>query len=202
MNNFYTCSTHFFRLGQSPVKNKLCSCAHTYTCTFTARVYTSPYTCTFTCARAQALAEIEHEHTIEICVGAVCAHVHAPPPPGRPASNKNGVVLCVLWWTSRSTVEICSWRKTIAWCPCTPLATLETLGGKIITCTCSSKEIAGLNKKKEKNIMMMMMMTRNSWIRVWPFSRVENWRQVWTCWAYVWLEMGKSAVAGVFWRLS
>ena len=34
--------------------------------------------------------------------------------------------------------------------PCTPLATLETLGGKIITFTCSSKEIADLNK--EKNI--------------------------------------------------
>ena len=36
----------------------------------------------------------------------------------------------------------------IAWCPCTPLATLETLGGKIITFTCSSKERAGMNKKK------------------------------------------------------
>ena len=35
--------------------------------------------------------------------------------------------------------------------------TLETLGGKIITCSCSGKEIAGL-KKKKKNIMM----TRNS----------------------------------------
>ena len=32
---------------------------------------------------------------------------------------------------------------------CTPLATLETLSGKIITCTCSDKEIAG--KKKKKN---------------------------------------------------
>ena len=28
------------------------------------------------------------------------------------------------------------------------IATLETLGGKIITCTCSGKEIAGLKKKK------------------------------------------------------
>ena len=33
--------------------------------------------------------------------------------------------------------------------PCTPLATLETLGGKIITFSCSSKEIAGLKKKKK-----------------------------------------------------
>ena len=30
---------------------------------------------------------------------------------------------------------------------CTHLATLETLGGKIITCTCSGEEIAGLKKK-------------------------------------------------------
>ena len=74
-----------FRLGQSPLKYKLCSCAHTYTCTFTVCVYTSPCTCTFTCARARAPAE--HEHTIEICVGAVCAHVHAPPPPPPPAGR-------------------------------------------------------------------------------------------------------------------
>ena len=43
-------------------------------------------------------------------------------------------------------------------------ATLEGLGGKIITFTCSNKEIAGLNKKKKKKkniMMMMMMMTQN-----------------------------------------
>ena len=152
----------FFRLGQRPgKKNKLCSCAHTYTCTFTACVYTSPCTRTFTCMRAQAH---QNEHNRNMRRHSVCARTC---PPGWPASNTNGVVLCLLWWTSRSTAEICSWRKTIAWCLCTPLATLETLGGKIITCTCSSKEITGL----KKNIMM----TWNSWIRVWPFSRVENW---------------------------
>ena len=37
----------------------------------------------------------------------------------------------------------------------TPLATLETLGGKIITFICSNKEIAGLNKKK-KNIISLV----------------------------------------------
>ena len=31
---------------------------------------------------------------------------------------------------------------------CTPLATLETLGGKIITCTCSCEEIAGFKEEE------------------------------------------------------
>ena len=82
----------FFRLGQSPVKNKLCSCAHTYTCTFTACVYTS-----HAHARLRARA---HEHQQRARAQdrnlrrrSVCARTR---PPGRLASNKNGVVLCLL----------------------------------------------------------------------------------------------------------
>ena len=44
--------------------------------------------------------------------------------------------------------------------PCTPPSSVETFSGKISASIGSSKEMAGLNKKK-KNIIMMMM-TRNS----------------------------------------
>ena len=62
-----------FRLGQSPVKNKLRSCAHTYTCTFTA--YQSMHMHVYVRARTST-SRVYEEHTIEICVyrRSVCAH--------------------------------------------------------------------------------------------------------------------------------
>ena len=55
----------------------------------------------------------------------------------------------------RNTVVTYSVYKTNAGCPCTPPFSMETFSGKMSALNCSSKEIAGLNKKKKKkkNIM-------------------------------------------------
>ena len=50
----------------------------------------------------------------------------------------------------------------IARCPCTPPLPLEAFNEKISASTCSSKEIAGLKKKKKKMNKKRNMMTRKS----------------------------------------
>ena len=49
-------------------------------------------------------------------------------------------------------------NRLVGMCLCTLPSIVETFSGKISTSIGSSKEIAGLNKKKN----IMMMMTRNS----------------------------------------
>ena len=46
---------------------------------------------------------------------------------------------------------------TIAWCPCTPPANLETFSEKISASTGSGKEIASLKKKKMKNMILLLV---------------------------------------------
>ena len=63
--------------------------------------------------------------------------------------------------------EIFADRKTIAWCPCTPLSTVEIFGEKISTEACSDKEIVGLM------MMMMMMMIARSDVELSPRNLPE-----------------------------
>ena len=60
------------------------------------------------------------------------------------------------------------WRETIARCLCTPPLPLEAFNKKISASTGSSKEIAGLKKKKKRN-----MMTGNREI---AYKRFFSWR--------------------------
>ena len=79
----------------------------------------------------------------------------------------NGIVQCLPWRAPRSTILTCSKRGTITWCPCRPPANLETFNENISALTDSSKEIAGLLKKKRtKN-----MMTRNRQIQCEQFLK-------------------------------
>ena len=95
-----------------------------------------------------------------------------------PAWRMHAAHICCKWRGSLrapwSTVVTSGKKETIAWCPCTPPTKLETFSEKIIASTCSSKEKAGLKKKKMK--------TRN---RVWANSRVDDWRCIWGRWEHV-----------------
>ncbi|CAI8016532.1 hypothetical protein GBAR_LOCUS10129, partial [Geodia barretti] len=44
----------------------------------------------------------------------------------------NGVIQCHSGRAPRSAVAMCDNKETITWCPCTPLANLETFSEKII----------------------------------------------------------------------
>ena len=84
----------------------------------------------------------------------------------------------------RSTVEMYSWSKMMARCPCTPPSTVETFGEKISASTGSGKEIAGLLKKTKLMMMMNMNDTKIVKSRVSGF-RMPNWSQVRKGRAYV-----------------
>ena len=114
-NDFSTCSTHFFILGQAPSKMwcfvlVLSPLAHTLRTRM--RIWTTARTrvVVYTCVRCMQMASF-----------AVCSR-------GGPGS----------------TVDMYGCSKTIARCPCTPPSTLVTfVGEKNSGEACSGKEIAG-----------------------------------------------------------
>ena len=94
------------------------------------------------CLRARA-----HEHEHEICVGAVCVRTYTPPWPAGRERRVKMASFYVNFTIYRRDMQL---EKNDRLRSCTPLATLETLGRKIITCTCSGKEIAGLKEEYYK----------------------------------------------------
>ena len=118
-NDFCTCFTLFFVLGQSPMK--IC-------------IQSSAQLASAACAH-NIPGGNSKAHTLALfCLSswktptANCAHA---------GHSENGVVQCLLCKGPRSTVEMYSKRKTIARCPCTPPLTLETFGEKISAKACS-----------------------------------------------------------------
>ena len=78
---------------------------------------------------------------------AISDPAHGQRPHAR-AIQKNSIIQCPPCKAPRSTVDMYGKTNTITRCPCTPLLTLEMFGEEISAKACSSKEIAGLKKKK------------------------------------------------------